>query len=424
MLLGGDVAEHARAVPAGQGRADGRGDVVVARRDVGHQRAEHVEGGLVALDRLLLHVHGDLVHRQVAGTFDHHLAAARPGPSGQLAQRLQLGELRRVGGVGDRAGAQAVAEAPGHVVLPHDVAEVVEPRVDRVLGVVRHHPLRHQRAAPRDDPRHPVRRQADVIAEDAGVERHVIDALPGLVLDHVEEVLLGQVLDLLDLLDRLIDRHGADRHGAGGQDGPADRVDLAAGGQVHHRVGAQVDGHLELGQLVVDLRGDGRIADIGIDLAPGLDADPHRLQAHRQVDAIGRDDHPPPRDLGADQLGGERLAPGDVLHLGGDDAEPRLFDLSHDASNLREPVVSVEVHRLARPRTRPGRSSRSILDRRDGFGQFNRRNRRRGARGAVTSRVARLGDRFLLRFGAKRIDESGPVGDINRYLPIRSSLHV
>ena len=80
----------------------------------------------------------------------------------------------------------------------------------------------------------------------------------------------------------------------------------------------------------------------------------------------------------------ERLAPGDVLHLGGDDAEPRLFDLSHDASNLREPVVSVEVHRLARPRTRPGRSSRSILDRRDGFGQFNRMNRRRGARGAVT----------------------------------------
>ena len=54
--------------------------MVVAGGDVGHQRAEHVERGLVALDGLLLHVHGDLVHRHVAGPFDHHLAAPRPRP--------------------------------------------------------------------------------------------------------------------------------------------------------------------------------------------------------------------------------------------------------------------------------------------------------------------------------------------------------
>jgi hypothetical protein len=33
-----------------------------------------------------------------------------PGDFGQLAQRVELGELRFVVGVGDRAGAQAVAE--------------------------------------------------------------------------------------------------------------------------------------------------------------------------------------------------------------------------------------------------------------------------------------------------------------------------
>ena len=117
VLLGRHVAEHAGAVPAGQGRADGRGDVVVARGDVGHERAEDVERGLVALDRLLLHVHGDLVHRHVAGAFHHDLAAAGLGPAGQLAQGLELGELGGVGGVGDAAGPQAVAQAERDVVL-------------------------------------------------------------------------------------------------------------------------------------------------------------------------------------------------------------------------------------------------------------------------------------------------------------------
>ena len=51
VLLGRDVAEHGRAVPADHGRADGRRDVVVARRDVGHQRPERVEGRLVAEPR-------------------------------------------------------------------------------------------------------------------------------------------------------------------------------------------------------------------------------------------------------------------------------------------------------------------------------------------------------------------------------------
>src|SRR5262249_35143101 len=152
---------------------------------------------------------------------------------------------------------------------------------------------------------------------------------PRLVLDDVEEVLLGQVLDLLDLLHRLVDRDRADRHGAGGEDGLADRVDVAAGGEVHHGVYAEADGHPELGQLAVDVGGDGRIADIGVDFAAGLDADAHRLEAELQVVDVGRDDHPPARDLRPDQFGLQRLAAGDVLQLGRDPAEPGLFDLGH-----------------------------------------------------------------------------------------------
>ena len=126
-----------------------------------------------------------------------------PGPStitwqpcaqaaaGQLAQGLQLGELGGVAGVGDRAGPQAVAQAPGHVVLPHDVAQVVEVRVERVLLAVGHHPLGDQRAAAADDAGDAVASSACRYSQqDAGVDGHVVDALLGLVLDHVEQVLL------------------------------------------------------------------------------------------------------------------------------------------------------------------------------------------------------------------------------------------
>ena len=176
-----------------------------------------------------------------------------------------------------------------------------------------------------------MRGQRHVVAEDARVDRHVVHALPGLVLDHVEHVSGREVLDLLDLLDRLVDRHRPDRHGARGDDRPADRVDVAAGREVHHRVGAEVDGHLQLGQLVVDVGGHGRIADVGVDLAPRLDADAHRLEAELQMDRVGRDDHPPPRHFRPDQLGLETLALRDVFHLVRDHPLPRHFDLRHGA---------------------------------------------------------------------------------------------
>ena len=134
------------------------------------------------------------------------------------------------------------------------------------------------------------------------MDRHVIHALLRLMLDHFEQALLGDVLGLLDLLDRLVDWDRADRHGTGGDDLSADRIDITAGGEVHDRIGAQIDGHLQLGEFVVDVRCDRRVADVRVDLATGLDADAHRLKALTQVFDIGRDDHASPGDLRADLL--------------------------------------------------------------------------------------------------------------------------
>ncbi len=88
MLFGRDVAEHGGAVPADHGRADRRGDVVVAGSDVGDQRTQGVERRFVAELFFLIHLLFDLVQRHVARTFDHDLHVVLPGFLGQLAQSL------------------------------------------------------------------------------------------------------------------------------------------------------------------------------------------------------------------------------------------------------------------------------------------------------------------------------------------------
>jgi hypothetical protein len=162
VLLGRDVAEHRGAEPADHRRADGAGDVVVARRDIRGQRPERVEGRLAAVAFSCLSMFClDLVHRHVAGAFDHHLqscshaifvSSPRVRSSANCASSLASAM---------RAGAQAVAEREGDVIGLHDVADLVEMFVEEALLVMRQTPLGHDRAAARDDAGHAVGGQRD-----------------------------------------------------------------------------------------------------------------------------------------------------------------------------------------------------------------------------------------------------------------------
>jgi len=104
------VAKHCCAVPAVHGGANGTGDVVVARSDVGDQRAKHIEGSTVANFDLLPDVDFDLVHRNVAWTFEHDLRAICLAASGQFAKHIKLRKLSGIRSVGDRTGAKSIAE--------------------------------------------------------------------------------------------------------------------------------------------------------------------------------------------------------------------------------------------------------------------------------------------------------------------------
>ncbi len=187
------------------------------------------------------------------------------------------------------------------------------------------HPLRQDRAAAAYDAGDPLRYQRQVLDEHAGVDRHVVHALRGLLLDHFQHDVGVEVFQPLDAGDRLVNRHRPNRHRRVPQDGLADLVDVAARGKVHDRVGAVMHRGVQLAQLFVDVGGDRGIADVGVDLALGRHPDGHGLQL-RMID-VGRDNHPSGGDFLAHHLGRDPLPLRDEHHLFGDLALARVVHL-------------------------------------------------------------------------------------------------
>ncbi len=126
VLFRRDIAEHGSSIPADHRSTDGRSDVIIPGGDVGDQRPERIERSFVTKLVFLFHLHLDLIQGNVAGALDHHLDVVLPGLFGQIPQRLQLGELRLVAGVGNATRAQAVAEREAYIVFREDLADILE----------------------------------------------------------------------------------------------------------------------------------------------------------------------------------------------------------------------------------------------------------------------------------------------------------
>ena len=86
MLFGCDIAKHRSAIPADQRRANARGNVVIARCNIGGQGAKSIEGRFVAMLELHIHIFCDQLHGHVAWAFDHDLHVVLPGHLGELTQ--------------------------------------------------------------------------------------------------------------------------------------------------------------------------------------------------------------------------------------------------------------------------------------------------------------------------------------------------
>ncbi len=163
------------------------------------------------------------------------------------------------------------------------------------------------------------------------MDREVVDTLLGLLDERVAVDVPGEVLGLAaDLLERLVDRHGADRHGRVPEDPLAGLVDVLARREVHDGVRAPARGPRHLLDLLLDRGGDGRVADVRVDLHEEPPADDHRLGLG--VVHVRREDRAPARDLVTHDLGRDALAQGDELHLGRDFAAARVVHLGDAAA--------------------------------------------------------------------------------------------
>src|SRR4029077_7011722 len=164
-----------------------------------------------------------------------------------------------------------------HIVGAADLTDLREVLVEEAVAVMGEAPLGHDRATARDDTGDPVDGERYVRTPYAGVNGEIVYALLRLLDQGVAVDLPGELLgDATDFLECLIDRHGADRHRSVAQDPFANGVDVAPGGQVHHRVRTPADGPHELVDLLRGRRGDRGVTDVGVDLHQEVAADDHR----------------------------------------------------------------------------------------------------------------------------------------------------
>ena len=141
-----------------------------------------------------------------------------------------------------------------------------------------------------------------VAQQHAGVDGEVIDALLGLLDQRVAIEVPRQFLRAAaDFFQRLVNRHGADRHGRVADDPLARLVDVLAGGKIHHRVGAPADRPRHLLDFLLDGGGDGGVADVGVDLHAEIAPDDHRL-AFGMIH-VGGNDRAAGGDFLADEFG-------------------------------------------------------------------------------------------------------------------------
>jgi len=167
-----------------------------------------------------------------------------------------------------------------------------------------------------------------VLSENAGVDREEVHALSRLLAAGGDDVLGGELFDgLVD--DHLIDWDGPERGRAVLDEVASAAVDMTAGGQVHNRVGAVLQGDVEFGQLAGFVGVERRGADVGVDLGGDGPADGDGLEATFEVNDVGRDDHAAGGDLVADEIGAYRLGSGDEPHRLGNDPFTCLFNLRH-----------------------------------------------------------------------------------------------
>jgi hypothetical protein len=233
-------------------------------------------------------------------------------------------DLGPVGGVGEAAGAEAVPQRQGDVVLLDDGQKLVKVLIEGIFPVVVAHPLDGEGPAPGDH----VHQSPLVLhpfhggASDAAVDGDEVHSILGMLDDAGKDVVHGHVDDGLFLHPYGVDRRlvEGDRADAGvgfGDDGATNLVHRAPGGEIHDGVGAMMDRDPRLFQLLGDVQVIGGGADVGVHLGAesGADGQGHAVGVLEVV----ADDDGAVGNAGADEVRLHPFGGGCGPHLVGND---------------------------------------------------------------------------------------------------------
>src|SRR5213079_1299180 len=136
-------------------------------------------------------------------------------------------------------------------------------------------------------------------------------------------------------------------------------------GQVHHGVGAPSGGPTHFLDLFFDRRGDGAVADVGVDFDEEIAADDHRL-GFGMVD-VSRDDGAAAGDFGADEFGGDLFGNCGAKAVAGMSESEVVAGAISCSGALWASTFSISTARGRRYRRKCERSATEILADRDEF---------------------------------------------------------
>ena len=249
VLCGSNVAQEVGSAGSSDSSSDSRGDMVVAGEYIRYKRPKDVEGRIVADPLLEGHVGGDLVHGHVSGALHHYLDVALPGTLCKVAQLDQLRDLAGVSCVIDTAGTESVTKADRHVVLVEYVKDLIVELEEGIFVACHHHPRKKQRASTGNDVHFSSLSHEGLhcTAVDTGVDRHEVNALLSVSTDHLQEVLCGDLQQvLLQIADSVVHGDSADHCRRALDQLRAEGVGLAVIAQVHDSLSAEFVGKLHL----------------------------------------------------------------------------------------------------------------------------------------------------------------------------------
>jgi hypothetical protein len=131
----------------------------------------------------------------------------------------------------------------------------------------------------------------------------------------------------------------------------ANRVEIAAGAEVHDRIGANRQGRFHLLDLGLDRAADAAGANIGIDFRPELPPDARGPEIVPEMNSVGRNHQPAGRHLLTNHYRLQILTRGDVPHGVGDGAGLGFGQLCrHDslllAANKKNRFCGEAIHRI------------------------------------------------------------------------------